>query len=386
MNSRIGVVIVGHMATLLSAGALAGGFKVTGSMSYSWNVARKSYNETVSFEASTLGRSWLVRIEQSGGRETVAGSDGRDFYCLVMAPHDAAAREMGRYPGWVCHGTYPLMSRGILVGLPWLALCSAGFLARHQTNGDLTMPAPWLPAEYEPLAHIYTEKYDVLPGGSGLPKRVEFHPDPSRMDELRRGICHTLLPVSDSARDRSVIKLAQYAGVSQAKAVYEVTKTMRCGSWVIPGEFLFRINNFYHRTNLPPRAVASTIVTGRVASAVSIGTLSPLPESSDDIRNVQVADYRFCDIKRGVGFVPYVATNSAWRTNMSDPFLQSRLQRQLRLGQRFVNQPRYSKAFVLLALVLAVVTPLLASNRLREALIRPLLGPGRIAGTRRDQP
>jgi hypothetical protein len=359
---------------MLTLGSLAKGVKVTGSMAYSWKVASKAVRETCAFEASSLGDTWLVRVQQTNGMETLAGSDGRDFYSLVMPSQDPIAKQIRRYPGWVCRGRYPLISPGIFVKLAWLAYCSGGFLAAEGTKGVLALPGLWLWTESDPLAHIYTEKCDFLPGGSGVPSRLEFYPDASKVDEVRKGVYRTLCPVSDSERDRSVLQLAQYVGVSEPEAVYEVTGTTNLEGGVLPAEFAFHISTFYHGTNGVVKAVISTGVTGRVDSVEAIALLDPLPGSSDDIRDIQVADYRFCDKKRGVGFIPYVATNAAWRTNMSDAFLQRHFERQLKNGQRFVNQPKFPKAFVLLILTLAVLAPLLLSKRLRQGLIQPLLG------------
>ena len=89
-----------------------------------------------------------------------------------------------------------------------------------------------------------------------------------------------------------------------------------------------------------------------------IDNIDPIPKTQDDVTNIDVADYRFFDSTNRVAFVAYVATNSTWLTNQSDPYLQSLYAKAIKKTSSAHSFIIPERPIVLGLLVLSVCSPL----------------------------
>lgn len=355
------------------------GFKVTGELSFWKSTTTNTYelHETCRFEASVLGSSWQQTTRLNSGQCITHGSDGRDVYWLLLDPAGKQKQNLTAYPGNVFNGCYPVQSASVWNTLPWLAYCSESYFTQQASNiidDSLLLPAPWQQASGLVLAHIYRATVCWLSDYPKLPARVAYRPDPLAMEAIRNGIFRTTSVPDKSERDRAILQLASYySRVKEPEAVYTVTSFTNWHGLVLPLEFSLDRFFFPKSTNLTRRPFGST--RGRITHLEEIATLDPYPRLDGDLTHIRVADYRFFNPAENVGFIAYTATNSAWVTNESDPFLRRLYEGEKSRSRAFLARRVFSRSLVLLFFLVALACPLL-SKAVRAAGVRLLRAAG----------
>src|ERR1022692_3997139 len=178
----------------------ASGYRVTGEMTY-WKSAptNTAKHDTWTFEVRVLGNRWLEAVHGTNDQDDLLGSDGESVYWIFQ---DEPAKKRGNltsFVGSVFDGSYPIQSAGVFTVLPWIAYCS-GNTMRGVTNGEITLPAPWLMAFHDPEAHFYRARYTELPGGMGLPSRLDYQLDQELMAAFRKRSFGGPVPPSENRR------------------------------------------------------------------------------------------------------------------------------------------------------------------------------------------
>jgi hypothetical protein len=273
------------------------------------------------FEISRVGSNWLEKVSNNDQQTVILGGDGTTVY-LVLSDRIAKKKfNLTGYAGNVFSGEYPIQSLGFNVTVPWLAYClnPAHF---DPKNDSLDLPAPWLFAWQDSLAYVYSCKYEPLEGGLGLPKQLTYQPDPSLMDAFKHGRARSLVPPNEEGKQRITLEISRLSRIKEPEAVYKVLTATNVNGITIPTAFSFTQYAFFVNKitgSVDKKLLAVT--TGVVTSVEPLEICDPIPRLSGEITNIQVADYRFFNRTNRVGFINYVATNSAWITDISDPLL-----------------------------------------------------------------
>jgi len=342
------------------------GFKVTGDLSCEKYAGSNSViKQRWTFEASVLNKQWLLKITSTNGQESIFGCDGQDVYFMLQDPAAQKRLKLSSYVGCVFGGQYPVQSPYISTALPWIAYCSGNYLAENVINDAVILPAPWLSAWAMPVANIYKAHYEPIKDGRGLPMRLEYMPDHERMENMKRGVYHTLTKTSDSERDRVLIQISSYyVKVRKPEAIYQVVQTTNIQGVVLPSEFYF--DNFQFKkiakNSEDMNGILHQRMRGRLTSFVMIDSINPLPESSDKTKDINVGDYRFASpqSKTDVLFVRYIAKNAQWITNKSDSHLQDLYLKEINIHRNLLaTKLPSSRNIVLVTFGLTTLLPLI---------------------------
>jgi hypothetical protein len=357
---RFTILLFNSILLMAIVPACASGFRVVGEMEY-WkgtNIASNVPDNHWSFEAWELGKQWLEKVGIEEDKTVVLGSDGYSVYQVFVDGIGKKQLHMNAYPGSVFNGTYPVQSYGFNTIVPWLAYCSASLISGN-TNGQLNLPAPWLMPWQDPLAYIYKCHFKLLPDGAGLPALLEYQPDKDLMQAFKEGHYGSLLPPSIETRQRIEIQISgRYSKIFEPEAVYQVVQTTNLFGVTLPTMFSFTRYVFINNKEDVFQRTISSVTRGKVISIEPIDNIDPIPKTQDDVTNIDVADYRFFDSTNRVAFVAYVATNSTWLTNQSDPYLQSLYAKAIKKTSSAHSFIIPERPIVLGLLVLSVCSPL----------------------------
>lgn len=354
---RLNTVVLGFCFALGCFAVDVDGFKVAGQLSNWRSVATNFVAESAwTFEASSMGRNWLVVSHSTNGQHISIGSDGESVYKLFEDEAATKSLKVRSHPGNVFRGSYPVQSGDLRTALPWLAYCSGNHLMMLATNGVLELPAPWLNAWADPMAHIYEAKYEEIASSGGLPRRLEYKLDADKVDSLIAG--NTLAVIPKSERDRMVMALSTYyKKITEAEAIYQVANVTNYGRLVLPVVFTFE--RFIFKTK-GERLIKTVLARtqGEVTTVELIHSLDPYPKACGEVKTISVADYRAGDPKNGVPFIGYSAPNSLWLRE-SDPQFQRLRVTKLESFRWHLDTPKVARILVLLVLASLVALPLL---------------------------
>lgn len=344
------------------------GVKVDGYVSRSKpTAAGMDLDRAYPFEVRVLGDSWTEKTDLTNGQYFIQGCDGHNVY-LAFVDHPAEKlQHLNAYAGSVFKGTYPVQSPSVYTTLPWLAYCSGAFLSATVTNGSVMLPAPWVAAWAVPLAHIYRTAYKAIPDGAGLPERLEMSPDPEAMQSLRDGRFRSLALLDESERDRTLIQLPYYEKLREPEAVYQVTSVTNVGGTVVPLDSALDMFRFAFNTNGVTKTLMARI-TCKLTSVELIDSVDPFPKVIDGLKNINVADYRYCTPKDGVTFLSYMVTNSVWLSDDANPLLLRLRTEVMTRNKNQLSRPTLSHPVAFIIFLGIIATPL-AFSRVRQKLL-----------------
>jgi hypothetical protein len=358
-----------------SFAAVPFGFKASGVLE-SWvdTKTNSRLKETCRFEASVFGNSWLLTFVHTNGQSFAEGCDGRDVYWLFNDKSTPATAVSKFSQGLVTEGIYPLNSSGGFQSLPWLAFCSAGYFSVNFTNGAGIAPTPWRLALMDPLARIYSARFEALAGSRGLPASIDYQPDKALVDDLRRTGWKGFPSTTDSERDKLLLQLDAYYGkINEPEGVYTVLNTTNIAGQTIPSEF--QLQRFVF-TSAKPATTNGILVKssygftkGRLLSVEEASEFNPFPVSNRSTKEIRVADYRVADESHHVEFVKYTATEGAWITNKGDPRLVALYKGALAKSAARMRAPKFPKELVGAVVLFLFVVPL-CSGKIRAMFLR----------------
>lgn len=329
------------------------------------------------FEVGALGVHWQITVWRQDGIRLTFGGDNRDVYSLIAPPRNAP----GKTGGMVFPGPYPVQSPGISVALAWVGYCSAVHFSNELSRAaDRTcrLPRPWRSPGADPMAHIYRAKVDLLAGPGSLPRRVEYWPDQDAIQSILDGSFPGLARMTKEQRDEAVIRArTYYSRIHEPEAVYSAGETTNLHGWLVPLSFSYRSYHF-HFPKSSDRVVKRVFSEARaVASQVeSIRKLVWLPQADPGTGSFNVADYRFADAEKNIGFISYRIGDNRWITNRDDRRLQRLVAAERALKMKWLYRVRFNPYFVCAVFVATVALPLL-SRTVRQWLFQALRKPFR---------
>ena len=191
------------------------------------------------------------------------------------------------------------------------------------------------------------------------------------MSAVLMGNFRSMSPLDQSARERANFAISsRYSHIVEPEAVYEVVTVTNFNGLAIPTSFTFTQYAFIVGNGTIEKKL-STVTIAKAAVIEAIELVDPFPKISGEVKNVNVADYRFFDPSNRIGYVGYVATNSAWLTDRLDPYLQklySDAKARSASESSFVISKRWKVSFLFL---LVISWPLFLPSvrtRIRRAL------------------
>ncbi|HOI37436.1 MAG TPA: hypothetical protein PLF11_08645 [Bacillota bacterium] len=316
------------------------------------------------FEIELFEGGWRVR-EYQGLSYFDRTCDGTNVYCCFWdGGTRAPARAAHIVPGVVPDGSYP-------VALPWLAYASGAFL---RTNASV--PAPWLPPQLSPGAHIYSAQAQFLKDAPFLPESVRFVVTKERLAEAMGSPWLSI----EGVNRRDLTERRRWSTEETAGFVggeYRVLSLTNACGFTVPTAFEFtkhrampsrvaaqasRDRSTAVQTNIYPYA----LVCRGVAAGFALVEHGPeLPDLGS--REVWITDARFRNEERRIGSIVYAVTNN-WIRDIRDPLLQARFRQKVdsvpRL--RWEDYKMWVLYFAFAVVVLAPVWYSLISRRLNR--------------------
>ncbi|HEY3760932.1 MAG TPA: hypothetical protein VGN23_04230 [Verrucomicrobiae bacterium] len=306
----------------------ASGFKVMGHMEavqmQTWSSESTIFKkgDIWNFEVAVDGDKWTEQVVHPDQDSFSLGCDGRSVFMMIMTP-ETQNKKTGDYSdlGIVYSGCYPVQAFYLDCTLPWLAYCSANYIATNVNAGSTTLPTPWLPAASVPDAWIYRESYEAITNGTGLPKLLTYFPDSELIQAIEAHLKNTMTGSGNTMMDSMIIRTARLKSQHQPSAIYQVLTTTNCEGCVLPKTFRFTQYMFKSvgKDQVEKEDAPLIELVGTLDSVESISAVDPYPRSTT---NIEVSDYRVFNARKHIPFVWYRAQNSAWIKNESDPALQ----------------------------------------------------------------
>jgi hypothetical protein len=301
----------------------ATGFYVVGHMQ-AWSSIPTifSQGETWEFEVAVKGGQWTENVIHTTNETSFSfGCDGNSVF-MIQSPPGTVHQQTGDKSdlAMVVNGCCPIQSPFLDSALPWLAYCSGNYIATNISDGTVMLPAPWMASWVDPTAWIFKERYQAITNGQNLPGRLDYFPDVSLIEDLERGVCHTIMPMNEIARENATVGIARMKLQRDASAFYEVLETTNFGGYLLPKRFVFEQASFKSvgKDQVAKEPEPLIKILGTLDSVAKIDALNPYPKSS---ANLEVSDYRLSNFKQHIPFVWYRVANSAWIVSKSNPTL-----------------------------------------------------------------
>lgn len=311
--------------------------------------------QQVSFEVKRRAHEWLLRVNYEPEWFHEFGCNGTNVFSLVVRRagiDDTLYTNTNAVPGVISEDDYPA-DGGPTATIPWLAFCSAARLDR-----GASFPAPWAMARETPLAYLYAPDIERFVDPLGLPSRVRFLTDASRLKAASKGSYLRRERLEDQDRYLRAVSYEALAKDRQVGGEYKVLESRQVNGINVPTRFAMTFFDHLGRSRDTAERVARIRYEGIVSE------VSALPDGAALLPAVpaprlDIIDHRLKDTEKPVDFIAYPVTNGVWPETVTAEMRQAfEARREFDIG-RTLDQGRLVRSGTKVLIGFIALLPLL---------------------------